>query len=52
MRLTKNNPNLKRENEFRNRNKNISRDLKQFNYTNQINEHGGIFLRKILKSNI
>ena len=52
MRLTKNNPNLKRENEIRNRNKNISRDLKQFNYSNQISDHGGIFLRKILKSNI
>ena len=51
MRLTKSKSNLKRENEIRNRNMNINRDLKHSNYSNQINEYGGAFLKKFLKAN-
>ena len=51
MRLTKNKQNLRNERSLQIRRKNISTDLEYIDYSNQINEQGGLYLQKLLKTN-
>ena len=51
MRLTKKNQNVNREKIVRSKKDNTSRDLEDFNHSNQINDIGAVYLQKILKTN-